>query len=494
MTPAVRVRMYRQGLGDCFLVTFDVGANEGHLLIDCGSLGATTTGVSLADVLKNIRETTGGHLDVVMATHEHQDHVSAFRTQRAAFQALHVDQVWLAWTENPQDPEAQAIAKRRDDLGEALVQASRALTRPEASPASRAVGLAVHDVLGFGGDPDAAGAFAETINEAMSFVRTGLTNRPRYLKPGEPAIEEPWCSGFRIYVLGPPSTEAALEDVGEAGSSELYGVAGGLGTGAAFLASGQTATAYLAAAELDQRAAFQAAQPFDSRFRVERESARAGAVYPQYLSEADWRRVDDDWMHMAGDLALQLDSATNNTSLAIAIERIADGKVLLFPADAQEGNWLSWHDPAITWTIRNGDRDQTVTAATLLSRAVFYKVGHHGSHNGTAKGRGLELMEQQHELTAFVPVDRAVALNRNPKKSWRMPAVALYRALLPKCQGRIVRSDIGWADDAAVAANVAVEEELQGIASPPQWTEWRAKQRAATNVTVTPLFVDYLLP
>jgi hypothetical protein len=41
---------------------------------------------------------------------------------------------------------------------------------------------------------------------------------------------------------------------------------------------------------------------------------------------------------------------------------------------------------------------------------------------------------------------------------------------------------------------VAVEEELQGIAPPPQWTEWRAKQRAATNVTVTPLFVDYLLP
>ena len=63
-----------------------------------------------------------------------------------------------------------------------------------------------------------------------------------------------------------------------------------------------------------------------------------------FAEDAAWRRVDEDWLHVATDLALQLDSATNNTSLVLAIERIADGKVLLFPADAQEGNWLSWHD------------------------------------------------------------------------------------------------------------------------------------------------------
>ena len=37
---------------------------------------------------------------------------------------------------------------------------------------------------------------------------------------------------------------------------------------------------------------------------------------------------------------------TNNTSLALAFELIEKGrvgKVLLFPADAQVGNWLSWH-------------------------------------------------------------------------------------------------------------------------------------------------------
>jgi hypothetical protein len=42
---SVRVRMFRQGLGDSFLITFDVGGDERHILIDCGTLGATTSGV-----------------------------------------------------------------------------------------------------------------------------------------------------------------------------------------------------------------------------------------------------------------------------------------------------------------------------------------------------------------------------------------------------------------------------------------------------------------
>src|SRR5215471_7577850 len=71
----VRVRMYRQGLGDCFLVTFDFEGEEKHMLIDCGSLGATTTGVKLSDVLEDIGKTTGKHIHLLLATHEHWDHV-----------------------------------------------------------------------------------------------------------------------------------------------------------------------------------------------------------------------------------------------------------------------------------------------------------------------------------------------------------------------------------------------------------------------------------
>jgi hypothetical protein len=38
--PKVRVQMFRQGLGDSFLVTFDYeGPAEKRMLIDCGTLG-----------------------------------------------------------------------------------------------------------------------------------------------------------------------------------------------------------------------------------------------------------------------------------------------------------------------------------------------------------------------------------------------------------------------------------------------------------------------
>ena len=37
----LRVRMYRQGLGDCFLLTYSDGGDESHLLIDCGVLKGT---------------------------------------------------------------------------------------------------------------------------------------------------------------------------------------------------------------------------------------------------------------------------------------------------------------------------------------------------------------------------------------------------------------------------------------------------------------------
>ena len=59
-----------------------------------------------------------------------------------------------------------------------------------------------------------------------------------------------------------------------------------------------------------------------------------------------WRRIDGDWLDAAETLALDLASDTNNTSLALAFEwgKPGKGRVLLFAADAQVGNWLSWRD------------------------------------------------------------------------------------------------------------------------------------------------------
>jgi hypothetical protein len=494
--PKVRVRMYRQGLGDCFLITFDAGGDERHMMIDCGTLGATTTGVKLSDAVADIRAITGGHLHVLIATHEHWDHVAAFDQLQTEFKAMTIDHVWLAWTEDPADPLAQKVAKTKKDLGAALAEvASAALTSPAASPDSKAMGEAVASVLGFFDDSSlGAGQFSETVDKAMEFVRTGVGKKARYCRPGDGPFEESWLPGFRIFVLGPPRDEDALYNLGEHGSSELYSLAAGLRPAARLFMSGQPAR-FLQVRDATERRDFTAELPFDVRFRREADAAATKEMFGgTYLAAGtDWRRVDEDWLHVASDLALQLDSATNNTSLALAIERVADGKVLLFPADAQQGNWLSWHDAKLQWKVKDGNTSRTVAAADLLARTVFYKVGHHSSHNATARGKGLELMEQENELTAFIPVDRAVALKRNPKGSWKMPALALYRRLLEKCQGRVVRSDLGWASDPATAADKATEKEFARMATAAEWKKWGKAQQAATHVTITKTFVDFVL-
>ena len=47
---SVAVRMYRIGLGDCFLLTFQEGERCSRVLIDCGTLGASNPERSVSTV------------------------------------------------------------------------------------------------------------------------------------------------------------------------------------------------------------------------------------------------------------------------------------------------------------------------------------------------------------------------------------------------------------------------------------------------------------
>ena len=470
--PSVTVRMYRQGLGDCFLVTFGEGAGARNMLIDCGSLGNHSTNVDFDQIAKDVRETVGttGKLDFVVATHEHKDHLCGFRKTLNDFVGK-VDHVWLAWTEDPSDSVTQQLVKDRRDLGEALTSMSKV-------KGSAAIQEQLLDVLAFSGDLLAT-AFAKTVQSDMEFVRTKLGAKVSYFKPGN-VINE-MIPGFRIFVLGPPRDGKKLGLLGEHGSAELYGI--------------RRAAAFQSVSNIDDHSRdtllqFERDQPFDNRH-----TRRGDSIvdrFPEYCDEENtWRGIETDWLNVASELALQLDSITNNTSLAFAIERVSDGRVLLFPADAQLGNWKSWHDPSLKFIDEQGN-DINITAKDLLSRTVFYKVGHHASHNATARGDGLELMRQHQELTAFIPVDRAIALSRNPPGSWQMPAPLLYRQLLEKCQGRVARSDLGWAT--RPKSEQSTEIAFLDIATPAKWKEWQKSQAAATHVKITPLFVEYKLP
>src|SRR5436190_7395019 len=83
----VKVRMYRQGLGDCFLLSFPRPGRPFHLLIDCGVIQSTTKGNNIMKrVAADIRKVSRGELDVVVISHRHWLSISGFLQAQKTFE------------------------------------------------------------------------------------------------------------------------------------------------------------------------------------------------------------------------------------------------------------------------------------------------------------------------------------------------------------------------------------------------------------------------
>src|SRR6478672_7857043 len=117
----LRVRMYRVGFGDCFLLSVPNGKDHSHILIDCGvhSGGDIKT---MSQVVADIAGETKGRLAVVIASHAHRDHISGFASEAEAWKAFAVGEVWLPWLEDPGDRTARKLGDKRRALAGMLQQ------------------------------------------------------------------------------------------------------------------------------------------------------------------------------------------------------------------------------------------------------------------------------------------------------------------------------------------------------------------------------------
>lgn len=445
---SVAVRMYRIGLGDCFFLTFQDGERRSHVLIDCGTLGVSDPDRSVGTAAVGehlLQQLPQGCIDLVIATHEHADHLSGFRDDDSPFRRMTFANVWMSWCEKPGDPLAERLKARKAAAVRAL-QAAR--------PALAANGhtgrlQALDNVLEFAGLEARDGK--SWTAAALDFLRQQVDGKVNYLEPGMPPIELPNAPDVRVFVLGPPRDEKLITRLDQKGAT--YGIAFDAGD-----ADGAKLLRLDGDADSKQRD-FEETLPFDSdhplrvpaelimgerpvddRQRVRSSGidqlARLYAGRGRALHEPDptWRQVENDWLDSPEALALKLDNATNNSSLALAIE-LPDSRVLLFPGDAQVGNWQSWANLAWPGAGRDGS---DVSGLDLLRRTVLYKVGHHGSHNATLREHGLEEMVHP-DLVAMLPVDERFA---HEKKDWlRMPLQELLDALRSRTKGRIIRAD-----------------------------------------------------
>jgi hypothetical protein len=447
----VRVRMYRQGLGDCFLLTFPrKGQDSFHMLIDCGALDRDKQ--DMTRIVEHIHETIGdARLDIVVATHEHKDHLSGFNQARDVFNKIDFGAVWLGWTENLTIPE---IKKIKETKKKALSKLKAAL----ASPVARSSLTAAAALLGFSEDDDTAGS--GTIAEALEYLklRGKEAKNLRYLDPGDGPIELDGVDSVRVYVLGPPRDPILLKGSEVTEQLKKDGVIYHLSsTGSAGM---DALSAALVLADAVPGTDGDRYHPFGAEHRIApkvQDRLNPSVLKPSpyyenirtFVNETyddpaqKWRRIDNDWLLAFDQLALDLDSDTNNTSLVLAFEFVKTREVLLFVGDAQVGNWRSWAN--VEFKVPGSDKP--LPAHDLLNRTVFYKVGHHCSHNATLKKGGLELMVRD-DIVAFIPLDRATAAKQGKKdpstgkpKGWEMPAPPLYKALLAKAGKRVVISD-----------------------------------------------------
>ena len=461
------VRMYRIGHGDCFLIAFEgeSPAKPAYVLIDCGykpgSPGKLHHPTKVNEIGAHIIATTGGFVDVGIVTHEHQDHVNGLTSGN--FPGLEVGKVWFAWTENPKDDIANQLRKKFKDRLLGMIDTRANL-----------MGLGKNDIVEkldwylefeLGEDPDefngvnhlaAAGKDpAGSANKiAMKFLRDCADGDPEYVYPHQKVLAVPGAKSARVFALGPPHDIDKIDDLDPVGD-ETFGddpddhALGAAAGGSAFVESLSVFAAPCDPARSGLHgyqgwAIFQRLL-WSGNLRRSRSGRRQGDS-----SNAGWRRMTADDAADAGALALAMNNATNNASLVLAFELSKGGKVLLFVGDAQAGNWRSWSEDDFD------DEGVKVTAADLLGRTVLYKVGHHGSHNATLKGKagsheaGLAVMAQGRHAAEFVAMITAVEAwaHQKPKPDWNHPFPAIKQALVKQAGGRVLQTDFELARQA----------------------------------------------
>ncbi|MGB7925369.1 MAG: hypothetical protein WCF57_19170 [Pyrinomonadaceae bacterium] len=338
------LRAYQVGFGDCFLLTFHYKDDrDRNVLIDFGSKRKPKgyEGNVMVDVATDIHEKCGGRLDLVVATHRHQDHISGFATASNGkgsgdiIASCKVGAVIQPWTEHPdaKDPDLKA---------------------PGISVQSKAFAMALnnmHSVADAALSEVAAKSFrmmgaseVETVADNNTKNASAVNNlfnmsaRRLYVSYGSKPSLKKELPGVSVRFLGPPTLEdnPSITSEGEV-AEEFWALQSGAGQVAA-----------------RRRALF-----------------RNADRYTDFPSRANWfvARMRAVRGSQLKGIVHAIDGALNNTSLIILFT--VKSKKLLFPGDAEIENWsYALKQPGVK---------------KLLSSVNLYKVGHHGSTNATPR-------------------------------------------------------------------------------------------------------------
>jgi beta-lactamase superfamily II metal-dependent hydrolase len=391
----VEIRMYHVGFGDAFRVTVKRGDDVWRMLVDCGVHGSSVG----ADIAQSVEDIIGdlksdspdgtAHLDVVVATHHHQDHVSGFAED--GWDDVQVDEVWLPYVENAKDPDAKKLGSHAFAAAKLEAMIDARLSRP-------------------GLDADTTGmltmarAFAANSNGAKEQIkkamdRLGSRNghhfttplKPRFLpdKDQDKNTIDVGRLGIVAHILGPSRDPDMIR--------KMYV---------------PKKVRWLNLDEIDDDRADDDRPLFHPKYIVDNGSFSRDMVSAKNSMRLG-NLVDETGSLLAA--ASLLESATNNTSLFFVLQ-VSELR-FLFPGDAQQGAWEH---------VRNNE-----DAKAMIDDVDFYKVGHHGSHNATPKP--FVLQEWTNHGDAMVPWGSVPQWDDTIPKEELMTALTAeqHRVILP---------------------------------------------------------------
>lgn len=439
----IRVRMYRVGFGDFFLLSLlGTAGKPVHIIIDCGVFkGTSQTGDigSIEGAVANMVEVTNRQVALIIMTHRHADHIAGFARCADVFKTLTVGAVWMPIWESEYEPVAMQFQAELTHLAEGL-RTHFASFGANASQEQATARKYMENAIGELGATGAAAAGSNA--DALDLLKSGLPAvTPHYYKRGD-AVELPPVladTGLTAQILGPPPIDALA-------LMTLMDLKKGVGQ-------------YLT--EQDEPEASGAFAPFGPEWEIAPPGSAKNSKAECYRPESfrEWVRPRKKWGEiswneariardvMAGALgasqpiaaimaAKKLNSFLNNQSLVILFT--FKGKKLLFVGDAQAGNWQHW---LFDTHERKVDGGITVAAEQILTSLDFYKVGHHGSSNSTPRV-AVEAMGKGRRFTAMCSTEAGVYGTENPddpSKGTEVPRDPLCEKL--DAESAFVRSD-----------------------------------------------------
>jgi beta-lactamase superfamily II metal-dependent hydrolase len=383
------VRMYQVGFGDCFLLSFGYegalsdGRRERHILIDFGTKRLPESPRNLATIAQSIHDRTGGDLDVVVVTHRHQDHLSAFGiagVPELLCNPGYPKLVVRSWTE---DPAAEAAATGGGAGPKDKQIAGRSLNLLAALQPATAFATTLARRLHGVTDQSLAGKVKRLAEDQLpnrasidQLTRWSDEGRGVYLRYGMRSGIEDVVPGIDVRVLGPPTVDQHPEILQqrEVDESEFWMLYGGLARRLNIEDLIQRSGKALEEIEDTDAVEGIEAAPESAEEEAPASPRAVGPIGPvRWLTD----RMGRQQLNSLLRIVRSMDDILNNTSVILLFELRQDRRPLrlLFPGDAQIENW----EYALKFA-REAEENKD-----LLRLLDLYKVGHHGSRNATPK-------------------------------------------------------------------------------------------------------------